>query len=67
MDSLRTALSEHRWATIVLDKADWLWDEVEVYYRPMTPTFPTEDGFWPLTGMHRRPEVIFVPKDSTSG
>ena len=43
--------------------AHWLWDEVEVYYRPLAPTFPgADDGFWPVTGMRRRPEVIFVPK-----
>jgi hypothetical protein len=67
MEQLRRALREHRWATIVLDKADWLWDEVAVDYRPLTPTFPSDEGFWPLTGMRRRPEVIFVPKaDSTS-
>jgi dolichyl-phosphate-mannose-protein mannosyltransferase len=67
MDELRRALSEHRWATIVLDKADWLWDEVEVYYQPLTSVFPSEDVCWPLTGMHRRPEVIFVPKPGSAG
>jgi hypothetical protein len=67
MDELRAALRAHRWATIVLDKADWLWDEVEVYYQPVAPAFPSEDVCWPLTGMRRRPEVIFVPKRDSTG
>lgn len=58
----RAALRERRWATIVLDKADWLWEEVERHYEPRVFVFPDDRGFWPVTGMRRRPEAIFVPR-----
>lgn len=60
------ALRERRWGTIVLDKADWLWAEVEDRYRPEIPVFPDDKEFWPVTGMRRRPEVIFVPKPDSA-
>jgi hypothetical protein len=66
-EEFRKDLQQHRWQTIVLDKGDWLWDEVACCYAPTVPVFEHDQDFWPVTGMRRRPEVIFVPRADSTG
>ncbi len=69
MDSLRTALREHRFGLVVLDHTGWLKEEAQPYYDHVAQMFGDDEKelFWPLTGFHTRPDFVWTPKgDSTA-
>ena len=58
---LREAVQDRFWSWIILDTRDWLFEELAVAYEPRFNV--VEEGeMWPVTGMRRRPESMFVPK-----
>jgi 4-amino-4-deoxy-L-arabinose transferase-like glycosyltransferase len=61
---LRDALAEQRWGWVILDTRDWLYEMVDATYEARFDPFRTDAEFWPVTGMRRRPEAVFVPRDS---
>jgi hypothetical protein len=61
---LHAAIAETRWEWVILDTRDWLFEQIEVAYEPRYDPFRSDSAFWPVTGMRRRPEAVFVPRDS---
>jgi len=59
---LERALREHRWAAVVLDNRDWLWDDASPYYQAAWPALGAGDGLWTRTGMLTRPDSVLVPR-----
>jgi len=61
-DQLRAAIEERRWDWVILDTRDWLYEEVGAAYELRWNPFRSDSAFWPVTGMRRRPEAVFVPR-----
>jgi 4-amino-4-deoxy-L-arabinose transferase-like glycosyltransferase len=59
---LQAALAEQRWGWVILDTRDWLYEAVALTYEVRFDPFRSESDFWPVTGMRRRPEAVFVPR-----
>ncbi|UCC67086.1 MAG: glycosyltransferase family 39 protein [Armatimonadota bacterium] len=55
------AVQQRRFAAIVMDTGRPTGD-VEPYYLRQQKMFAREDVFWPVTGLKKRPEFIYVPK-----
>lgn len=63
-EQLRLAIAERRWDWVILDTRDWLFDQIDDAYEPRYDPFRSDSAFWPVTGMRRRPEAVFVPRDT---
>lgn len=61
---LEAALAGRRWGWVILDTRDWLHETVDRSYDARFEPFRSERDFWPVTGMRRRPEAVFVPAPS---
>lgn len=62
--TLRDSLAAHAWDRAVLDNRDWLAEEfTRAGYVPIATVFPAPGVFWPVTGMHTRPEYLMAPQD----
>jgi hypothetical protein len=61
-EQLRLAIAERRWDWVILDTRDWLFEQIDVAYEARYDPFRSESEFWPVTGMRRRPEAVFVPR-----
>lgn len=64
-DEFEAALREHRFTTIVIDNADPpCLPFIERYYRPESHwPYGSHDTWFPRTGAHIRPDLVFVPRD----
>ena len=65
-EQLRLAIAETRWDWVILDTRDWLFDQIDGAYEPRYDPFRSDSAFWPVTGMRRRPEAVFVPRDTVA-
>ncbi len=61
-DQFQEAIAARRWGWVILDTRDWLYEMVAAAYEPRYQTFRTDAAFWPVTGLRRRPEAVFVPR-----
>lgn len=60
---LEEALAGKRWDWVILDTRDWLYELIDRTYEARFDPFRSESDFWPVTGMRRRPEAVFVPRE----
>lgn len=61
---IRQAVHERKFAAILLDGSKWMEDLIADDYTEAGTVFDKamEKEFWPVTGLHTRPQYIFVPK-----
>jgi hypothetical protein len=64
-NEIRDALTQQRFAAIVLDGDLWFFEEeLERNYAEVRPVFAGTPGFWPVTGMHTRPQSLYQPRSA---
>jgi hypothetical protein len=56
---LRRALALKKWAAVMIDD-DFFEGDILRSYDPVQPPFAGKDGFYPPTGIHVRPQKMFV-------
>ncbi|MDO8281280.1 MAG: glycosyltransferase family 39 protein [Thermodesulfovibrionia bacterium] len=62
---IRQNIQERRYASVILsDFEPFQKDYIEQYYKVERKIFDSEDVFYPVAGLKRRPEYIYVPKNS---
>ncbi|MBI2389815.1 MAG: glycosyltransferase family 39 protein [Deltaproteobacteria bacterium] len=59
--ALRSALARKKWAMVMLDD-DFYEREARGTYDLVAPPFPTQDGFFPVTGIHVRPQKTLIAR-----
>lgn len=59
--AMRAALARKKWAMIILDD-DFYEREARGTYELMAPPFSSPEGFFPVTGIHVRPQKTLVAK-----
>ena len=62
---LQQAIREKRFAAIVSNGDNWLQETVQIldsHYTDKGPIFNSPDVFYPVTGVHTRPEHFWVPR-----
>lgn len=65
---IRDAIREKRFNAIIIDSDVYTFQkDIDDYYTKQGPIFEEEGVFWPVTGYRVRPELIYVPKTSSSG
>ena len=61
INEIRQAIREKSYSAIILDE-DWFKRDIEKYYKRKGPVFNNKTAFWPVTGLRKRPEFIYVPR-----
>ena len=63
IEEVRGNLAQRRFDLIIADRVDrWFREELNSAYQPVGPVFPSSSGFWPLTGLRLRPDVVYRPR-----
>ncbi len=64
IQEIRQAVREKRFDAIIVDAAyigpSWLLESIKKDYTGQTPVFHTRQGFWSVTGVRTRPQVIYL-------
>ncbi len=58
---IRSDISSHKFAAIVLDQPNQIWADVPKYYAETRIDYPNQNVFQPVTGGRTRPQSIFTP------
>jgi 4-amino-4-deoxy-L-arabinose transferase-like glycosyltransferase len=64
-NEIQQAIREKKFAAIILDIRRFEFD-IEKYYKIKELVFTNKEVFWPVTGLRRRPEFIYVPKNGNA-
>jgi hypothetical protein len=57
------ALANRQFGLVIVDRVDsWIRDDLDRGYRMAGPATADPEALWPLTGLHTRPESVYVPK-----
>jgi len=64
-NEIKQVIREKRFAAIILD-SDRFGFDIEKYYKIKEPVFTNKEVFWPVTGLRRRPEFIYVPNNDNA-
>ena len=68
VEEVRGNLAQRRFDLIIADRVDtWLREDLNKAYEPVGTVFPSSSGFWPLTGLRLRPEVVYRPRSTENG
>jgi hypothetical protein len=62
LTEVRQALAARQFDLVIVDRAGWMRADLEHWYKPAGPAFPSAAGFWTLTGMRLRPETVYTPR-----
>jgi 4-amino-4-deoxy-L-arabinose transferase-like glycosyltransferase len=57
---IKEALQKKRWGGLFMDD-EFFERELLPTYQPAAPPFTSKDGFFPVTGIHVRPRLAYVP------
>jgi hypothetical protein len=59
---IESALRSQRYARILLDQPDYIWEHVPVYYQGTRIRYDRPGDFYPVTGGKGRPNLHYTPK-----